>query len=198
MSEHNERGVRIYEKARKFALIAHGGQTRKYPDKDGNDIPYVNHPMSVSKRVRHYVALDGFLTLEVYILQAAAMLHDVIEDTDFTKEDLWVGVDPLVASYVDQLTNVPKSFGNRKERQEFQNIKLKFAVDSVKFLKVLDRLDNLSDDGIVDNDPKFAKVYLNETDELIKTVKQNTENNAVLAAINDLERVVKKLRGRLS
>lgn len=65
----------MYEKALKFATKAHEGQTRK-----GGNEPYINHPIEVSKIVQTMTEDE-----EVWV---AALLHDTVEDTPVTIEDI--------------------------------------------------------------------------------------------------------------
>ena len=65
----------LIEKAIRIAAVAHKGQTRK----DG-DIPYVVHPFMVSVRLLQHGFRDEVI--------AAALTHDVLEDTDFSEEHL--------------------------------------------------------------------------------------------------------------
>jgi guanosine-3',5'-bis(diphosphate) 3'-pyrophosphohydrolase len=65
----------LLEKIRSFAANAHGEQTRKYtPD------PYIVHPVRVMETCRQY-------TTNITVL-AAALMHDVLEDTPVTKEEI--------------------------------------------------------------------------------------------------------------
>lgn len=70
-----------------FATKAHDGQKRK-----GNDIPYILHPLET-------VAIVGSMTNDEHVL-AAAVLHDVVEDTKFTIEDIRNLFGERVAFYV--------------------------------------------------------------------------------------------------
>ena len=71
------------------ARMAHAGQV----DKAGE--PYITHPARVVARIRAGEHLD----------RAAAWLHDVVEDTDLTLDDLRAVVSPTVVSAVDALTH---------------------------------------------------------------------------------------------
>ena len=65
----------IVDKAIMFAVKAHSGDVRK-----GTDIPYIVHPIESC-------AIVASITDDKEII-AAAVLHDVVEDSDYTKEDL--------------------------------------------------------------------------------------------------------------
>jgi len=65
----------LIEKAIRVAAVAHKGQTRK-----GGDIPYIVHPFMVAVRLLQHGFHDEVI--------AAALTHDVLEDTDFGEEKL--------------------------------------------------------------------------------------------------------------
>lgn len=91
------------ENAYQLAHAAHEGQ------KDKGDLPYINHPIAVMNR------LAGDYS------KMAGILHDVIEDTDVTFEDLQkLGVPEVVIASLRLLTH-PKDFKNIKE-EYFANI----------------------------------------------------------------------------
>lgn len=65
----------IFEKALRCAMEAHAGMTRKIEHK-----PYILHPMEVS-------AIAGSMTSDINVM-SAALLHDVVEDTPHTIEEI--------------------------------------------------------------------------------------------------------------
>ena len=96
---------RLVEKALQFATAAHEGQVRKYTGE-----PYIIHPVEVMEIVKT-VSNDT-------AMHAAALLHDVVEDTDVTIEDIIREFGDDVAQLVDDLTDVSKpEDGNRKTRK---------------------------------------------------------------------------------
>lgn len=117
-----------------FAQERHAGQTRK-----GSGDPYFSHPLAVSylvaahKRSRH---LDEIL--------AAALLHDVLEDTDATFQEIAERFGPLVASLVQELTSDPESIA-RMGKTEYLKKKLVGISSYALAIKLADRLHNLSD-----------------------------------------------------
>ena len=91
--------------AKMMAGKAHEGQTRKY-----SSLPYIVHPIEVATIVESAGGTDEMI--------AAALLHDVIEDTDFTYEDIAEKVSPEVADLVQGMTEVAKpEDGNRAKRK---------------------------------------------------------------------------------
>lgn len=125
--------------AARFAREKHEGQFRKY----GNKVPYIYHPM----RVAGEVALIDGTTPEMV---AAAWLHDVIEDTDTTYQDVFNEFGGYIAHLVLGLTDITKqdkslSSKPRAERKHLNNEYLLTQCDEVKFIKLCDILDNVRD-----------------------------------------------------
>lgn len=128
--------VMLYKRAIEFARIAHEGMTRK-----GTDIPYINHPIETSLLVYD-------MTDDVEVVMAA-VLHDVIEDTRFSKDDIIREFGERVADLVadeseDKMRHVPasESWNARKEA----TIKhLRNASLEVKMIALADKLSNMRD-----------------------------------------------------
>lgn len=140
------------KRAELFARAAHGavGQIRKYTGE-----PYVTHPIRVMEIVRTVLPND----LDAL---AAALLHDVIEDTEITQNEIYAEFGPDVTEMVVALSDPPKVDGgpNRKARKALDRDRLSKASASVQTIKVADMIDNT--ESIVAHDPHFAKVYLEE------------------------------------
>ena len=144
-----------------FIAMAHDGQTRKYTGE-----PYVEHPMEVARIVR-----DAVYDLDMI---AAAMMHDIIEDTDFTLTDVAKVGGEVAATFVGWLSNkeYPEA-KNRKERKALIAAHLANAPDEVKTIKLADIIHNTP--TIIKYDPKFAKVYVPENKVLLKALKGGNE-----------------------
>lgn len=113
-----------------FAIEAHKGQKRKYTGED-----YIVHPMAVSRMVSLY---GGSL-----IQQAGALLHDVVEDTQYTLADINANFGSEVATMVKWLTDTSKpSDGNRAVRKEIDRKRLAEAPAEAQFVKLADMIDN--------------------------------------------------------
>jgi len=84
----------LIDRAHAIAATAHADQT----DKAG--VPYIDHPRRVSIRVCHY-APNGLTEAA----QAVAWLHDVVEDTPITLQDLTEHFPPAIVTAVDALTH---------------------------------------------------------------------------------------------
>lgn len=138
----------IIEKAQEFATAAHTGQVRKYTGE-----PYITHPIQVAEivsRVSH--------TPEMI---AAALLHDVVEDTPVTLDEIRTEFGDTVADLVYWLTAPSKGFGGtRAQRKEMDRHHMEQAPPEAQTIKLADIIHNTS--SIVEKDPEFAVVYLEE------------------------------------
>lgn len=148
--------MRILEKARVFATAAHTAinQRRKYTNE-----PYINHPA----RVAYTVAAVPGSTVEMV---AAAWLHDTVEDTAITHEDLVSEFGAATASLVRQVTDVSIGLnGNRAYRKALDSLHLFDASAEAQTIKLADIIDNT--ESILEHDPKFARVYCKEISTLL-------------------------------
>jgi (p)ppGpp synthase/HD superfamily hydrolase len=138
------------ERARIFATAAHAavGQTRKYTGE-----PYIVHPIEVAKIVENHGGSNAMI--------AAALLHDVLEDTSVTFDVLETEFGSEVAELVLWLTDVSKpEDGNRSTRRALDRQHSAAAPAEAQTVKVADLISNTR--SIVAHDPGFAKVYLEE------------------------------------
>jgi (p)ppGpp synthase/HD superfamily hydrolase len=145
----------LVRRADAFAARAHGAidQRRKYTGE-----PYIAHPRAVAALVRE--AAQGDETI------AAALLHDVVEDTPVTLSDVRAEFGGYVAQLVDELTDrASRAIGNRAARKRWEAGRLAKASAPAKTVKVADLIDNAA--SIVRHDPGFAKVYLAEMQQLL-------------------------------
>ncbi|BDY03060.1 bifunctional GTP diphosphokinase/guanosine-3',5'-bis pyrophosphate 3'-pyrophosphohydrolase [Ferrimonas sp. YFM] len=115
------------------ARDAHDGQTRSSGE------PYITHPVAVT-RILAEMRLD-------YETLAAALMHDVIEDTELTKEDLAEQFGPSVAELVEGVSKLDKlKFRDKKEAQaeNFRKMVLAMVQDiRVILIKLADRTHNM-------------------------------------------------------
>ena len=134
--------------AKVMAGKAHEGQTRKY-----SSLPYIVHPIEVATIVESAGGTDEMI--------AAALLHDVIEDTDFTYED--------IADLVQGMTEVAKpEDGNRAKRKSMDKDFLAQQSPEVQTIKYADVISNTQDIAL--HDPSFAKVYITEIKALLEVI----------------------------
>lgn len=138
------------ERAKVFATAAHAavGQTRKYTGE-----PYVVHPLEVAALVESVGGTEAMI--------AAALLHDVLEDTAVTVDVLEEQFGSEVADLVLWLTDVSKpEDGNRSTRKALDRQHSAAAPAAAQTVKVADLISNTR--SIVAHDPGFAKVYIDE------------------------------------
>lgn len=126
------------------AKDAHEGQTRSSGE------PYIIHPVAVAR-------ILGEMRLDIETLQAA-LLHDVIEDTEVTKEELESQFGTTVAELVDGVSKLDKlKFRDRKEAQaeNFRKMVLAMVQDiRVILIKLADRTHNMRTLGALRPDKK--------------------------------------------
>jgi GTP pyrophosphokinase len=120
-------------KAFEYAEAAHDGVRRKSGD------PYILHPIAVAKIVVQEIGL-GYKSI------VTALLHDIVEDTEYTIEDIERLFGPKVASLVDGLTKIKSAFNTNTSTQaeNFKRILLTLNDDvRVILIKLADRLHNM-------------------------------------------------------
>lgn len=153
--------------AYKFASKAHGGQKRKDTD-DG----FFVHPLRVCRGVRQYAGS----TEEMVI---AAILHDVLEDTNVMAEEIEERFGSKVAQLCIELVNpsIKHSSLSRVERKAIDREHLKTVSREAKIIKLFDRIDNVTDLRKVH--PKrmgWALIYLEESWLLAEVLKDVDES----------------------
>jgi (p)ppGpp synthase/HD superfamily hydrolase len=146
----------VVARAKAFATAAHAGQVRKYSGED-----YITHLAAVASIVEAVEHTPEML--------AAAWLHDVVEETKTTVEDIRLLFGVAIANFVDQLTDVSRSFdGNRARRKALDRAHLANASQEAQTIKLADLIDNSR--SIMANDPVFADVYMREKAELLEVM----------------------------
>lgn len=153
--------MNIVERARVFATAAHAavGQKRKYTGED-----YIVHPTEVVSILRTVPSItDAQL--------AAAYLHDVVEDTGVTIEQVEAEFGTEVAELVGWLTDVSQpTDGNRKVRKAIDRKHTAKAPAAAHTVKLADLISNTK--SIVKHDLNFAETYLEEKMELLSILIQ--------------------------
>jgi len=161
-SEHgiiHSRSQDAIDYAYEFAKKAHDGQKRKHTDE-----PYIIHPVAVAKMV-------GEVTDDCDMI-IAALLHDVVEDTDHIFESLAdAGFNSRVIGFVKELTEFSlKSDGNRSFRKELDRRYLARASAQSKTIKLADVIHN--SESIIKHSPGFAVVYMREIKALLDVITE--------------------------
>lgn len=134
LNSNHRKKVEIIERAFKFAKEAHKGIRRRSGE------PYILHPIAVARIVSHEIGL-GSTSI------CAALLHDVVEDTEYTVEDIENHFGKKIASIVDGLTKISGGiFGDQASAQaeNFRRLLLTMSEDiRVILIKMADRLHNM-------------------------------------------------------
>ena len=150
--------MELINKALKFSTAAHAAvnQKRKYTGDD-----YIVHPIAVSNIVKENGGTEDMI--------AAALLHDTIEDTNVTKEQIAEEFGWKIFKLVVELTDVTKpADGNRATRKDIEAKRLGMASKEAQMIKLADLIDNTK--SIFEHDPKFAKVYRQEKINLLEAM----------------------------
>lgn len=150
----------LVDRAEFFARNAHANQTRKYT----NDL-YITHPhqmVGLLKRA-HELGLVDQVTDQMV---AATWLHDTVEDTPVTLEEIREVFGDEVADLVFWLTDtLTHEDGNRAFRKEAARKRLAEAPMEAQIIKAVDLMHNAG--SIALYDPDFWKVFEKEAQELL-------------------------------
>ncbi len=154
----------LVKRAKIYAREAHQriDQRRKY-----SNLPYHVHLESVAELVTSVSDDEEMI--------AAAWLHDVVEDTPATLEDLEKEFGKNVSQLVKELTDISRpSDGNRARRKSIDRNHLASASPRAKTVKLADLIHNSKD--ITHHDPHFARIYLSEMSALLKVLGEGDSN----------------------
>ncbi len=134
LASNHRKKVEIITRAYKFAKEAHKGVRRRSGE------PYILHPIAVAKIASQEIGL-GSTSI------CAALLHDVVEDTDYTVEDLEQHFGKKIAQIVGGLTKISGGiFGDKAsvQAENFRKLLLTMSEDiRVVLIKMADRLHNM-------------------------------------------------------
>lgn len=145
-----------------FAARAHGNQRRKYTNE-----PYLVHPIAVAGMLA-----DAGFDEDVVI---AGVLHDTVEDTSVTFEQIESEFGLRVAGLVREVSAVSKpEDGSREKRKRIDLHHYATACDDAQSVKVADFISNAP--SIVEHDPAFAKIYLAEKRALLAVLTRANPN----------------------
>ncbi|WP_226467996.1 RelA/SpoT family protein [Luteimonas panaciterrae] len=164
----------LLRRAWAVGAAAHAGQTRKSGE------PYITHPVAVAR-----VLAEQHVDVETLV---AAILHDTIEDTPLTREELAGQFGETVAELVDGVTKLDKlKFQDRKEAaaESFRKMLLAMARDlRVILIKLADRLHNMRTLGAqsVEARERIAR----ETLEIYAPIAQRLGMNLIKSELQDL------------
>jgi guanosine-3',5'-bis(diphosphate) 3'-pyrophosphohydrolase len=136
----------LIDKAFKIANEAHWNMRRKSGE------PYIIHPISVAKIVNQEIGL-GARSI------AVSLLHDVVEDTDYSLDDVKRDFGPKIASLIDGLTKISGTYNKENsslQAENFRKMLLTLSDDlRVILIKIADRLHNMR---TLDSMPEHKKM----------------------------------------
>lgn len=159
-----------------YAAKQHAGQTRS-----GGD-PYIVHPESVANFVKQFKRSH-----KIDDLISAALLHDTVEDTDTTHEDLEKMFGGLVASLVKELTSDKEEI-SKIGKTEYMKRKMAAMSSWGLVIKLADRLDNVQDIATAKT-PEWRKKYRSETEQVLRHLEQvrhlSATHKQIIQAIRD-------------
>lgn len=146
---------RVYDYAN-MHFVANGIK-RKYTGEN-----YMVHPEEVANIVSSVTDDETII--------AAALLHDTVEDTPVTLDDILREFNnPRLVSLVNDVTDVSRpEDGNRKYRKRLDCIHLSLASPDAMTVKLADIISNSR--SIYEFDAKFALVYMNEIDQILNVI----------------------------
>ena len=166
--------VGLVKKAHRIADRAHSGQFRKSGE------PYISHPLSVALILAE-LKLD-------YLCIVAAILHDCIEDTSVTKDDVKNEFGEQVAHIVEgvsKLTNLEFTSSSQKQAKNFQKLILAMSKDMrVMIIKLADRLHNMRTLDSMSEDKRIQKAK--ETSELHAPIARRLGLHSIRVELDDL------------
>ncbi|MDE6577620.1 MAG: RelA/SpoT family protein [Muribaculaceae bacterium] len=146
LASNHRKKVEIIERAFRFAKEAHRGVRRRSGE------PYILHPIAVAQIVISELGL-GSTSI------CSAFLHDVVEDTEFTLDDIRNAFGPKIAEIVDGLTKISGGiFGDRAsiQAENFKKLLLSMSNDiRVVLIKIADRLHNMRTLGSMRPEKQF-------------------------------------------
>ncbi|TQL47952.1 GTP pyrophosphokinase [Homoserinimonas aerilata] len=171
-AHHPKADVDIIERAYQVAEIAHRGQLRKSGE------PYITHPVAVAQILAELGI--GPRTL------AAALLHDTVEDTDYTLDLLRKDFGDEVAMLVDGVTKLDKlKYGDSAQAETVRKMVVAMSKDiRVLVIKLADRLHNARTWGFVSSDS--AKRKAQETLEIYAPLAHRLGIQAIKWELEDL------------
>jgi guanosine-3',5'-bis(diphosphate) 3'-pyrophosphohydrolase len=173
-----------------FAAKAHGDQRRKYTPE-----PYIVHPVRVMKLCAEYTGRETVL--------CAALLHDVLEDTPVTREQMLnflqtvlPGPDAaetlkLVVDLTDVYIKENYPQHNRRRRKQMERDRIALTSPDSQTIKYADIIDNCNE--IVKYDTDFAGVFLHECRATLKVMGKG-DPGLYRRAVETVEENIHKLR----
>lgn len=160
----------IVIKAYNYSKEKHKGQKRRFSGLD-----YFTHPKFVAKVVSDLTDNPE--------LTAAALLHDVVEDTDATITEISTLFGSIISLMVSELTSDDKDELFKKSKAEYLATKMIDMVPGSLTIKLADRYHNVFFLEKDDVPVKFKKKYWSETKSILKILTKMRELNEVQQAL---------------
>ena len=135
-----ESELKLLLKTLSFAAHKHRDQRRK----DVEASPYINHPISLAS----ILCNEAHIT-DVEVI-CGALLHDTVEDTDTTFDELNAEFGPVIKAIVAEVTDDPRLSGGERKQQQIDHAA--HASDKAKLVKLADKISNLRD--VANNPPR--------------------------------------------
>ena len=155
----------ITNKALEFAREKHKGQIRK----NNTPVEYITHPINVANLVKKYANNAK----NIDDLVSSAYLHDTLEDTNTTYEELICNFGNIISNLVKELTNndvLKKEMGKTK----YLSMKMANMSEDALIIKLCDRLDNVSSlydtNKAIINNRNLNTIHLNIINDINKEV----------------------------
>jgi len=184
---------KLIQKAKQFAKQAHEGQYRKF----GKKLPYFSHPEKVAKII---ISLSDKLkdSKKLVYLIVAAYLHDVVEDSDYTINDIEKLFGHFVAQLVNELTSDKEKIKILGKEKYLVNKVLNISYWAL-IIKLADRLDNVSDISYLINTDKnqinWAKNYSKQTHIIISQLEKSRKFTRIEKPI--IEILIKRIKSNI-
>lgn len=162
----------MYQEVLSFATKKHENQIRKF-----NGEPYINHPIRVATIVREFTTDPDII--------AAALLHDTLEDTDTTFNEIKEQFNDYIAHLVLELTSDKdqiKLIGKTKYLLE----KMNHLSNDALLVKLADRLDNISD--LSHEHLKWSLEYSIQTDNIMTMLDNTNMRDHHMILINRIKK----------
>ncbi len=169
----------LIEKAKTFAKLKHGKDQRKYT----NEL-YYTHPFAVVDRLKTFNKYKNNKTI-----LAAAYLHDTLEDTDTTYDELKYNFNKEIADLVQELTSDKKQYKNNKNETDYKakaqylTKKINNISKEARIIKLADREHNVSTMSGAPH--SFIERYTKETQYILENLKfkPDTEEKELINSI---------------
>lgn len=170
----------LIQKAIEFGANKHRGQERRV-----SKLPYIIHPISVAFYVMEYAEMStGPRHFDSII--CASILHDTLEDTDTTYDELESEFDSLTAHLVDELTSDKEEIKRLGSKNRYLINKMMSMTKQALIIKLCDRLSNINDNP--------TEKYMEDTMEMMIYLTGNCHNisETHLQIIKDITETIRK------